>query len=157
MGSSIVNIFFNSTTGVSDYCCGTPIGTGDGSAVQCQYDQPSFTLPQASILPGYAALEDYTKTTSVPDATCSDSSSSDVALGAGLGVPLGVIALGSLLWGLYERRRAKKLRQALMENNMPTQGFIATPSTVESYARTKSSAPTELDSGRRLAELQGSH
>lgn len=171
MGSSIVNMFYNSTTGVSDYCCGTPIGTGNGQGVQCQHNEPSFTLPQANILPGYGALKGYTCTTSNSTdnstTTCSNSSTSaaaptsssshDVALGAGLGVPLGVIALGSLLWGFYERRRASRLSRALTQNGVPAQGLLATPQTPQSRSVNKSSAPTELDSRRRYAELQGSH
>lgn len=166
-GSSIVNIFYNSTTGVSDYCCGTPIAASDGSTV-CQYNQPSFTLPQASILPGYAALEGYTNTASSgntstsPTATASTSTSNsadnsrDIALGAGLGIPLGLIALGSLVWGYYERRRANQFRKALTASSVPTQSVLA-PKTPRSRYTTESSAPTELDGQQRFAELQGSH
>lgn len=167
MGSSIINVFYNSTTGVSDYCCGTPIASSDGQGTQCQYNQPSFTLPQASILPGYAALKGYTNTASssgssnttspVPSSSTSTSTSNshDVALGAGLGVPLGVIALGSLIWGYYERRRANQFRKAMTENSVPTQSLLGTKTPHSHY--TGSSAPTELDSQQRFAELQGSH
>lgn len=170
-GSSIINLSF--TNGTSTYCCGTPVGSGNGNEVVCPYNYDSFELDDSHILAGYAALADYTtsNTTSNPSTDTSSSSNSpsqtptaatninshDVALGAGLGVPLGIVALGSLLWALWERRRANKLSKAMMHSSGSGHGLFGSDKSPQMRLMTESSAPTELDSGRRIQELPGSH
>lgn len=65
-------------------------------------------------MPGYAALADYTVTNSSTKTTTSSSggsssSSNRAAIGAGVGVPLGVIALGAIAWAIWERRKLHRV------------------------------------------------
>ncbi|KAJ6164532.1 hypothetical protein N7470_003204 [Penicillium chermesinum] len=80
----------------------------------------------------------------------STSGNHDAAIGAGVGVPLGVIALGSIIWAFWERRRANKASRALTR---------APWSDEREMARRwggRSTAPTELDSGGYPSELMSS-
>ncbi|KAJ5689467.1 hypothetical protein N7462_003859 [Penicillium macrosclerotiorum] len=91
-----------------------------------------------------------TPSTSSGDTTSSFSPSShDAALGAGLGIPLGVIAIASVVWALWERRRANSLSRAMMGSSAPA----SRSRFPGSHAKTDSSVPTELDNGRNVAEL----
>ncbi|KAJ5134143.1 hypothetical protein N7448_000834 [Penicillium atrosanguineum] len=160
MGSAIVNLNYNSASGVSKYCCGTPVGTDEGNGTDCQYGYDSFALNDATIIGGHNALADYTLTSTSSNSSTSANSSSvsstsspgtntsshDVALGVGLGVPLGVIALGSLLWAFWERKRANQLSRALAASNIPAQGFTGTPHTPQPRLMTERSGLTELES-----------
>ncbi|KAJ5665541.1 uncharacterized protein N7477_007989 [Penicillium maclennaniae] len=150
-GSAIVNLNYNSATGVSIYCCGTPVGTDEGNGTDCQYGYDSFAF--ATILAGYNALADYTNTSSSTNSSSVAPNSSsgpptgshDVALGVGLGVPLGIIALGSLLWAFGERRRANQLSRALAASNIPAQAFAGTSQSPQSRLVTERSGLRELD------------
>ncbi|KAL2794752.1 hypothetical protein BJX66DRAFT_189054 [Aspergillus keveii] len=127
-GCSIVNLLFSA--GVSTYCCGTPIARDDLTVI-CPNNGSAFEVPTAHALVGYAMLSNIstldavntTDTSSCPNnstttntATAgadSDSTSCttngschSTAIGAGIGVPLGIIALASLAWAYLERRRA---------------------------------------------------
>ncbi|KAJ6110255.1 hypothetical protein N7486_002490 [Penicillium sp. IBT 16267x] len=93
-----------------------------------------------------------TTSSSYPSSSASASASSsshDVAIGAGVGVPLGIIAIGTLVWALWERRRANKLSRSLGSKAAGYGGYASNPSTT----MTKSSAPTELESHRAIPEL----
>ncbi|KAJ5647393.1 hypothetical protein N7490_003765 [Penicillium lividum] len=156
MGASIINLSL--INGTSLYCCGTPIY--NGSDIVCPYGN-AFRLDDADIILGRAALANVT-TVSSSNSTNSTvvissnssttsslaSSSHDVAIGAGVGVPLGVIAIGTLLWALWERRRANKLSRSL--------GSVAASEVYGSSlsaTMTKKFAPTELDPQRPIPEL----
>ncbi|KAJ5992723.1 hypothetical protein N7451_008447 [Penicillium sp. IBT 35674x] len=164
-GASIINLSL--INGTSLYCCGTPIY--NGTEIVCPYGD-SFRLDDADIIIGRAALVNVTEsssdstnsTTTVtantttsstsPSSSVSASSSShDVAIGAGVGVPLGIIAIGTLVWALWERRRANKISQSLGAMAAGTAGYASVSS--PSATMTKSSAPTELDSHRAIPEL----
>ncbi|KAJ5947463.1 hypothetical protein N7466_000478 [Penicillium verhagenii] len=155
-GASIINLSL--INGTSLYCCGTPIY--NGTEIVCPYGD-SFTMDDGEIILGRAALtnattvssSNATNSTSVVSSNSSTTSSSassvpssgnshDVAIGAGVGVPLGLIALGTIAWALWERRRANKLSQSLV-----AQGSYTGSSMI------KSSAPTELESHRPVPEL----
>jgi hypothetical protein len=164
MGASIINLNF--INGTSTYCCGTPII--DGEDIVCPFGKDSFQIDDGEILTGHTALANVTSlsastnsssnsSTSCPPiqtSTPSSSGSHDVALGAGLGVPLGVIALGSLVWGFMERKRANKLSKAVANSTAPATGFIGHPVNPEVPAKTVSSGPSELDTNRRMPELE---
>ncbi|KAL4874898.1 hypothetical protein BJY04DRAFT_211732 [Aspergillus karnatakaensis] len=128
-GCSIINLIFNQ--GVSTYCCGTPIATDDLTVI-CPENGSAFEVPTAHALVGYAMLSNVstldavnrTQTSSCPDnstitatnttatrdadSTCCTTNGTchSTAIGVGLGVPLGVIALASLTWAFFERKRA---------------------------------------------------
>ncbi|KAI9376130.1 hypothetical protein BJX61DRAFT_539142 [Aspergillus egyptiacus] len=111
--------------GEVEYCCDVPVGDGDKTV--CPYGLNSFTIPDGAPVLGHALLANVTSfeasgastdhnvtaggVTGQPSnhtaATCRET-----AIGAGVGVPLGVIALGMLAWALVERWRLKRARCA---------------------------------------------
>lgn len=112
-GCSIVNLEFENDDGKSTYCCGNPI-SGSGTTAECPTES-QFTLEDAQAVPGYALLSNLSNfyvsgsapsssanPSILPAPTMSSSDSGDgdtchdTAIGAGVGVPLGVIALASL-------------------------------------------------------------
>ncbi|KAJ5759913.1 hypothetical protein N7520_007069 [Penicillium odoratum] len=156
MGASIINLSL--INGTSLYCCGTPIY--NGSDIVCPYGN-AFRLDDAKIILGRAALANVTSdsssnstnSTAVISSNSSTTSSSassshDVAIGAGVGVPLGVIAIGTLLWALWERRRANRLSRSLRPE-VANEVYGSSPSAII----TNRSAPTELDPQRPIPEL----
>jgi hypothetical protein len=164
MGASIINLNF--INGTSTYCCGTPII--DGENIVCPFGKDSFEIDDGEILTGHTALANITSLSAptnsssnsstacptIQPSTSSSSGSHDVALGAGLGVPLGVIALGSLVWGFMERKRANKLSNAVANSTAPATGFIGHPINTQVPEKSVSSGPSELDTGRRMPELE---
>ncbi|CAG8925814.1 unnamed protein product [Penicillium salamii] len=120
MGASIINTFFNGSTSL--YCCGSPIAVG--SSVVCpstsDNDGAPFTVNSGRVIPGRAFLRNVPtlKNTSSTENTTNETSTScqtchDAAIGAGVGVPLGALALLFVIWALLERRRASRLSRAL--------------------------------------------
>ncbi|KAK9657242.1 hypothetical protein V6Z96_001488 [Aspergillus fumigatus] len=122
-GYPIVNMGYDTKT--PKYCCGSVVDN------QCKDGDP-FTIGNGAVIPEVAALAGYVKASAITDTTCSNSlsittssnsastaitacptstgdntspSSHDLAIGVGVGVPLGVIALASIVWALWERRR----------------------------------------------------
>lgn len=128
MRTGVTIVLYNVTeTGESHYCCNSIVNRPEEALPACDYGEP-FTIESAKFMPGVALLEGYVKesdaNTSTSDANTTSSSTdtkeaqdarssnNDVAIGAGVGVPLGVIALLSIAWALYERSQRKKLLQA---------------------------------------------
>ncbi|KAJ5450253.1 uncharacterized protein N7458_006702 [Penicillium daleae] len=175
MGASIINLSFYNNTAI--YCCGTPII--DGDKIVCPDNPTSgFEVPTGWPIPGRALLANSTlldaiATTSSPSATASVSSSSstspttssssssssgstatcstchETAIGAGVGVPLGVIALLSIVWALFERRRALKGRGMHPAAGTPYGGPYTN-------LRDRRNRPVELDNVYRVPELPSS-
>ncbi|ROW13696.1 hypothetical protein VPNG_04511 [Cytospora leucostoma] len=108
------------------FCCGYPVADAQG-VWACPDNRSSFTISNSRMMFGFAALENATTassaTASSPTATPSTSTSTstppagsgDAArceddgrkIGLGVGVPLGVMALLAVAWGLWERRRVR--------------------------------------------------
>ncbi|KAL3486854.1 hypothetical protein BJX62DRAFT_241540 [Aspergillus germanicus] len=123
-GCSIVNL--NYYLGTSTYCCGTLIA--NDSTVICPNNASDFQVPTGHALVGYAMLanistldavttsssinDTVTNTTVVDSTSCTNGTCHSTAIGAGVGVPLGVIARASLIWAFFERKRAKGLLAA---------------------------------------------
>ncbi|GIJ88013.1 hypothetical protein Asppvi_006929 [Aspergillus pseudoviridinutans] len=90
------------------YCCGSVVDN------KCADGDP-LTMDNGAVIPRVAAVAGYSNASSITNATCptgnsSSSPSHDVAIGAGVGVPLGAIALASIAWALWERRQCKYAR-----------------------------------------------
>ncbi|KAL4907649.1 hypothetical protein BDW74DRAFT_111482 [Aspergillus multicolor] len=170
-GCSIVNYSFRNS--ISRYCCGTVFGSNDSTSDTTCRDGEPFTVPDAEALPGYALLANVTSfntstdsgsdssnescsTPSSPStATWSSSTCHETAIGAGIGVPLGVIALASVAWALWERRKRK---QTIPSASLPPEQSSAAkpPGTYDGgiYAvNRKPGRMSELDSTRPVAEL----
>ncbi|KAJ5969610.1 hypothetical protein N7501_005858 [Penicillium viridicatum] len=125
-GAAIVPL--NTTGSESTFCCNSLFVNSTSDEMICGYvkgspQQPLTTIVDGAAIPGVAALSNLVKdsndtssvvsndanttTRSGPYITGNDSK--DVAIGAGVGVPLGVIALISIGWALWERRKRKRL------------------------------------------------
>lgn len=135
----------------------------------------AFTLNNGEMILGRAALENVTEvsnasstsTTTVStetvlatSATCSSSekhcSSNATAVGAGVGVPLGVLAMSAVVWALWERSRRITASTAAAPNVQ--EGLYMDKGHVqESYVPHRmQQAPTELDTRARISEMMGS-
>ncbi|KAE8330321.1 hypothetical protein BDV39DRAFT_213095 [Aspergillus sergii] len=99
-GMPIMNIGYNYSS--TQYCCGTVIV--DNNAVGCKYEDP-FELTEATVIPGVAYLANNGVN---GNSTSSPSSSSCIAVEAGVSIPLGVIAIAAGIWALWERRRRRR-------------------------------------------------
>ncbi|KAJ5373064.1 hypothetical protein N7517_005070 [Penicillium concentricum] len=109
----------------SEYCANSII-VDASNKLACSAGSP-FTLDPAEFLWGKAALANYTSgdassnststsnTTACPTTSssgnkeCNDNKdgkgNNDIAIGAGVGIPLGVLLLTALCWALFERRK----------------------------------------------------
>ncbi|CAI7601877.1 unnamed protein product [Penicillium discolor] len=107
------------------YCCNGLVANGTSEGLICGNvkgsPQQPFTVASGTAIPGVAALSDLMKrtddtsptvtndTNTTRTASCITSTdSNDVAIGAGVGVPLGITALHSIGWALWERRKRKR-------------------------------------------------
>jgi hypothetical protein len=124
-GASISNIFFNGSTAL--YCCGSPIVDGDNVSCPPSSDNNGepFTVTTGKVIAGRAILANVSSLSNKTSAGTSSSIGAgsdtgncrtchDTAIGAGVGVPLGVLALLFMIWAIIERRRkASRLSRAL--------------------------------------------
>ncbi|OJJ95983.1 hypothetical protein ASPACDRAFT_47342 [Aspergillus aculeatus ATCC 16872] len=172
-GCSIINLKYSD--GVSTYCCGTPVANND-SQVVCPDNASSFEVPTGHAMVGYAMLANVSTldATAKTTTSCSSNETStlvnstasctkgaschDAAIGAGVGVPLGVIALASIVWALFERRRATARRAGLSAPNTSQSAQIYTqqllvPSS-QHFGGHFGGPPTELDGSKRPSELE---
>ncbi|KAK2767020.1 hypothetical protein FQN54_006337 [Arachnomyces sp. PD_36] len=145
------------------YCCGTPIS--DGDKVVCPVgDENGFEIDSGRIVFGRAGLFNESATggldppatgtaapgTSPTGATdpSADNSCHQTAVGAGVGVPLGIITLASILWAIWERRKSKAIYG--MHRDMPA------PSPAKVHELHHDEPRTELDNRKFVPEIMGS-
>ncbi|OJJ78579.1 uncharacterized protein ASPGLDRAFT_53508 [Aspergillus glaucus CBS 516.65] len=83
------------------YCCNAI--TSNGSAAVCANKEDSFKLASGTAIQGRAYLSNLTAKDS------GNNNNRDVAIGAGVGVPLGVLFLTALGWALFERKKRHAL------------------------------------------------
>ncbi|KAL3470224.1 hypothetical protein BJX99DRAFT_267632 [Aspergillus californicus] len=130
-------VLYNNTDDGIYYCCNSIVNNATGKQPTCAWDVEPFTLASARLIPGVALLDDYvvrsddTNTTapsteSDPECAASDTASkNNAAIGAGVGVPLGVVALAAIGWALYERRKRTNHSQtaiATQPRDVPSYG-----------------------------------
>ncbi|CBF87717.1 predicted protein [Aspergillus nidulans FGSC A4] len=147
---------YNSTDQGVYYCCNSIVNNVTGPNPSCDLDLEPFTLQSATIVPGAGLLKNYvelsdsdnTSNTTARNKTnaCADADTLDanidaktVAVGAGLGVPLGVLALAGFVWAMYERRR--RLRTVTSDSKAPVAEY--SPMTVSGEFYPKSPALNE--------------
>lgn len=84
-----------------------------GNSINCAVD-PDFYVPPGTVIPGVAALnssdtgnraDNNTNNDGGSSSGGSDDKSTRLAIGLGLGIPLGIIAGSALIWGGWERRQ----------------------------------------------------
>lgn len=116
-GCAVISYTF--LNNIALYCCNDVVSnTGN---TPCDHNQSAFQIQDAKMIPGYAALTAYTlkNNSSSPNSTnstlagnstsSSSSSNHDTAIGAGVGVPLGVIAVAAIAWALWERSKLRRI------------------------------------------------
>ncbi|KAJ5943026.1 hypothetical protein N7516_003194 [Penicillium verrucosum] len=122
-GAAVVPL--NTTGPDPTFCCNSLFTNKTSGDLICGYvkglPQTPFTVANGTAIPGVAALSDLVKgsndtsstvandtSTSRTGSSITSNNSNDVAIGAGVGVPLGVVALLSIGWALWERRKRKR-------------------------------------------------
>ncbi|KAE8143087.1 hypothetical protein BDV38DRAFT_234666 [Aspergillus pseudotamarii] len=114
------------------FCCGSVVSSSASDGIKCSGDGP-FVVPTGTVIPGVAALASVAST-SAPSSSAthpagnnndtSSSSSSEkpekpsdqstkLAIGLGLGLPLGIIAATALIWGAWERKKTVSARREM--------------------------------------------
>ncbi|KKK21011.1 hypothetical protein ARAM_005091 [Aspergillus rambellii] len=106
----------------SKYCCGAVLTEDDRTS--CKYGDGPFQIPRGAAVIGYAALSRNSSSDDESSDSDSDSNSESsstttstsqvsprLAIGVGIGLPLGLLAMGGVLWAVWERRR-RQLRQS---------------------------------------------
>ncbi|GMG30447.1 unnamed protein product [Aspergillus oryzae] len=169
IGASITNVGFSSGKAAT-YCCGSP--RTNGSSVVCltsESDSNSnvpFTIQDGSPILGAAMLQNVT-TLDTTDSSSSDSNSStatpttclpshDVAIGAGVGVPLGAIAILLLIWALLERRKASRALQsqpAALGGGYSASGHATAAAAYMNITEMNAHPPVELEYTQPVSEL----
>ncbi|KAI1110592.1 hypothetical protein F5Y14DRAFT_428588 [Nemania sp. NC0429] len=111
-GGAPIALYTYSNSRPSQYCCGTATLI-DGS-LKCYWNPDPFTVEEGDIIADRGLLKNYIAAGSrEPNSTCpvdgncqTDTSSNAIlAIGAGLGVPLGLLSTATFLWALWERRK----------------------------------------------------
>jgi hypothetical protein len=152
-------MFHNGSTSL--YCCGTPIAVGSSLVCPAESDNGGepFEVGIGKVITGRGLLENVPSLTDTSSSTGNGTSNGTVtekptcnschetAIGAGVGVPLGCLALLFLVWALLERRRTARLRRAL-----------STP-TIMNVSAPRQAGPSELsgpsNKGQPMVELEG--
>ncbi|KAL4950628.1 hypothetical protein BDW69DRAFT_197135 [Aspergillus filifer] len=139
-GSSIVNYSFRNR--VSTYCCGTVVN-GDNTT-ECYDGESLFTIPSGEAVPDTNICVPVVET---PE-ECHET-----AVGAGVGVPLRCIALASIVWALWERRKGKKALDAAVASHEAA-AVAKAPGTFDNGVYAERTQPvSELDSRKPVTGL----
>ncbi|KAH8900637.1 hypothetical protein GQ53DRAFT_740623 [Thozetella sp. PMI_491] len=72
-------VLLNTSSGVSNYCCGEPVGTGSGTSVRCESTEGSFTVPNGDPIYGFALLAGVTDPSISTSASASASASTSTS------------------------------------------------------------------------------
>ncbi|KAF7591724.1 hypothetical protein BBP40_001168 [Aspergillus hancockii] len=129
--SSCSLVLYNNTNNNNEYCCNSIVNDPAGTFPKCDGGKPTFTVYNAQIKQGVALLANNQPSNSTSDRSSSgnNGTSHDVAIGAGVGVPLGVIALGSIVWAALERKKRLNALRSPQASHSAGNGFYAMPNT----------------------------
>lgn len=146
------------------FCCGPSIGY-DTEAGQCRTSTRNSFVPfnltlgkamynrtSGSTGPNSTSTSTVTivsTATALGPASPASRQNHDTAIGAGVGVPLGVLLVAATSFALYERRQRKRL-QRLISASTGTHG----PAQIHTSAKPAYKG-TELGEGGQLIELEG--
>ncbi|GAB1201897.1 hypothetical protein APSETT445_000492 [Aspergillus pseudonomiae] len=117
LGSGSSLVYLNGSEDSTLYCCNSVVA--DRGKTVCSNlpggaSQTPFTVTSGEIIPDVAGLSGLVRasnsSSSAPNntKTCVQDSSRETAIGAGVGVPLGIIALGCMAWAVWERRARQR-------------------------------------------------
>ncbi|KAL2812636.1 hypothetical protein BJX63DRAFT_241164 [Aspergillus granulosus] len=107
----IVNVGFDSEE--PQYCCGSVTVDEDDEDVSCEFGDGPFSIPRGTAIPGVAGLADHTSENDDHDDD-NDHGDKDhgtqrvspgIAVALGVGIPIGLLIMGGVLWAIWERRR----------------------------------------------------
>ncbi|KAI0459541.1 hypothetical protein F5B21DRAFT_455236 [Xylaria acuta] len=110
----------------SQYCCGTTILKSGGLSLGCAWSPQPFTLEPGDIIADRGVLKNYilagsgkSNSTCPANLTCPMDTSPNavLAVGAGVGIPLGIFLIATLSWALWERyhRRSEAAKARLLQ------------------------------------------
>ena len=162
-GSSASLVWFtNGTIGdtpdgePTEFCCNSVVLSPNGTLVCSRLSgnvQEPFTIANGSVIADVAGLNGLVKQSSTSGSstianntgnddtakslTRTDDSQKSIAIGAGVGVRLGLISLLSIGWAVYERRMRKKIPQAQVQPILTTESSCG-------FTRGQASHDTEL-------------
>ncbi|KAI1748174.1 hypothetical protein F4782DRAFT_542969 [Xylaria castorea] len=100
----------------SRYCCGTAVLKTGSSSLGCAWSPQPFTLEPGDIIADRGVLKDYilagsrkSNSTCPANCTCPMETNSNIvlAVGVGLGIPLGILSIAILSWALWERNHRR--------------------------------------------------
>ncbi|KAJ5182521.1 hypothetical protein N7492_000137 [Penicillium capsulatum] len=102
----ITNSPYNGSNTV--HCCGASTYNTTDHSTTCQHGLVS--IPRGIAIPGVAALAvDFKNVSASTESAASNKMSREVVVGVGVGVPLGVMAVFSIAWALWECRGRRKV------------------------------------------------
>jgi hypothetical protein len=146
----------------NQYCCGHVVSV-ENNSIECAVDR-AFTVAQGTVIPGVAALANYSSSSSSvspsasgsngnnssgasPDTSDDGDQSTRLAIGLGLGIPLGLIAGSALIWGAWERKQRAASRRELEELKASTAGMTMGPAHNQyghGYSQVPAAPPVEI-------------
>lgn len=139
------------------------VSADKGQNATCLDGRDPFTVDYDSIIYGVAALGNVSNpSSSTPsDSTAnSNSSNREVAIGAGVGVPLGVIAAAAIAWGLWERMQRRRVLKSVAAQSSAAgelQPIMKSDAYMPGGQDVRTGRLVELEHrDRPLPELQGS-
>ncbi|KAF7626508.1 hypothetical protein F9C07_1925775 [Aspergillus flavus] len=151
------------------FCCGSVVSSSSSDGIKCSGDGP-FPVPTGTVIPGVAALASVASTSSPSSSAThpagnsndtssgndtssekpekSDDQSTKLAIGLGLGLPLGIIAGSALMWGAWERKKSVSARRE-MDQLKATMAYQYAP-----VPQMQAAPPVEMGHNEyRVAEL----
>ncbi|KAL2796978.1 hypothetical protein BJX66DRAFT_335435 [Aspergillus keveii] len=144
---AIVNVGFDSEG--PEYCCGSVTverNDEEEEGLSCEYGNGPFSIPRGTAIPGVAGLTDYHPKgdDSHDDDDDHKRVSPGIAVALGVGIPIGLLVMGGVLWAVWERRR-RQLRIE-EEDGRSTSGMTLTnmkmPGLHHRYGPVASPVPT---------------
>jgi hypothetical protein len=87
---------------------------GDNEEISCEYGTGPFSIPRGTAIPGVAGLSDYHPKSDDDKHDGEDDEDDDddhkrvspgIAVALGVGIPIGLLIMGGVLWAIWERRR----------------------------------------------------
>ncbi|KAJ5152366.1 hypothetical protein N7492_010661 [Penicillium capsulatum] len=156
-GIALINLGYNFSN--TEYCCANVLA--DNGSIRCKYEEP-FKLPTGFVIPdaGFLTNNGGGNSSSTPSPTKMRSSSSCVAVEAGVSVPLGLIAIATAIWAIWERRRRRQMNKLFSTRG--TEAGLVTGSRQQRVAelhtlpKAGATIPELMDTGREYKEAPGS-
>ncbi|EEQ27438.1 conserved hypothetical protein [Microsporum canis CBS 113480] len=157
-GSGCSIVLYSFLKGTALYCANSIVSNSSDS-ITCAGNTEPFLINDGDVITNKALLErascsvprlnptasnsdgTHASATSVP-VEHETSGASNVAIGAGVGVPLGLLAIGAIGWALYERKKRYRLINSYSSQSTETQLPPIQPQTQPMAAQPYEMPPT---------------